>query len=913
MPDNTDHRTDLYLVDGSSYLYRAYYAIRQGLSNSAGMPTGAVYGITSMLLKILKDKNPRSIAIVWDAKGPVFRHALYDNYKANRPPMPEDLRYQVPWVRQVVEAMGLPQLEMEGYEADDIIATLATAIDDRTVVIVSGDKDLSQLASERVIIWDNMKNKVLSGKSLLEETGIEAPRLLDVQALSGDTADNIPGVKGIGPKTALKLIREYGSIENLYENIDRLPKGKMKERLIKSREEVKLWKRLVTLARDVPVSVDPGQYLRRSPSHSDLVKIFHELEFSRLLKDLKETFPDIEDKDDIKRDKQDKVNISYDRYENIFDEDSLRNWVEKIKLQGRVCIDTETTSHLPSRAKLVGISMCVTPPEACYIPVGHISEEQQIPLDAVKKILGPVLADREIKKTGQNIKYDIIVLERAGFKVRGVDFDTMIASYLIDPAGAHGLDALSMNLLNHKMISFKEVTSGIKGEGKFAKVRVKEAVKYACEDAHVTRLISDILKKRLKEEGVVKLFNEVEMPLVPILADMEMAGIHVDINDLERLSKELEKELESIKIEIFELAGEKFNINSPAQLSHILFEKLKLPPGKKTKKKTGYSTDIEVLTALAKVHPLPAAIVEFRNTAKLKSTYVDSLKGLVNPETNRIHTSFNQTVTGTGRLSSSEPNLQNIPVSKEKGRSIRRLFTATTGNIFLSADYSQIDLRVLAHYAHDKTLVNAFRNGKDIHTETASEIFQVHPDLVTSEMRRAAKSVNFGIVYGMSAYGLSKELDISRKEAATFIDRYFNRYPGVKKFMEAIVEQTRKTGYAETIAGRKRFLPEINSKNRQRREFAERQAINTPVQGSAADIIKLAMIKIFDKIVKPRHEVRLLLQVHDELLFEGPVELVYKSIYEIKKLMEEPVKLEVPLEVVLKTGINWADMEEYDT
>lgn len=908
--DKKKLQSSVYLIDGSSYLYRAYYAIKQRLSNSHGMPTGAVYGIVSMLLKILKEKKPDYIMVVWDAKGPVFRHDIYKDYKANRPSMPEDLTVQVPFVRDVVEAMGISQIEYPGYEADDIIATLTDSLAEESIVIISGDKDLKQLASERTVIWDTMKDSLTSRKTILEENGIEPVQLLEVQALAGDSSDNIPGIQGVGLKTALKLVKKFGTVENLYANLDKLPEGKLKIRLQEGSSDINLWKNLVRLARNVPISTRLEDCSRRPPSHSQLLKIFNNLEFSRLIKDLHDTFPEMVDCPSA----QTTVDqVSSEGYELVTRESELKKWIEKINISKSLTIDTETTSHLPIKASLVGISICVSPPEACYIPIGHISEKPQLSLQKVRKMLFPIISDPGIKKTGQNIKYDSIVLERHGFIVNGISFDTMIASHLFDPSGKHSLDALSLKFLNHKMISFKEVTSGIKEEGKFARVEIKKALEYSCEDSHTTSLLAKIFQKKLKDENLEKTFNEIEIPLIPILASMEIAGINVDLNALETLSLSLEKEIEVVAETVTELAGEKFNLNSPAQLAYILFEKLKLSPLKKTRKKTGYSTDIEVLKTLSQKHPLPAAILEFRNLTKLKNTYVDALKALVNPETGRIHTSFNQTVTATGRLSSSEPNLQNIPVTREEGRNIRKVFTAPAGSLLLSADYSQIDLRVLAHYCLDETLLKAFREKADIHTETAAEIFQVDCRLVTQEMRRAAKSVNFGIIYGMSAYGLSKELDIPRNDAEIFIERYFERYPGVKKFIKRITEQTRQKGYVTTIGGRKRFLPDINSKNRHIREFAERQAVNTPIQGSAADILKLAMIKIFDKIIQSNEKLKILLQVHDELLFEGPEDLINKTAPEIKKLMEQAMVLEVPMEVVVKTGANWAEMKKYDS
>ncbi len=882
----------LFLIDGSSYLYRAYFAIRQPLTTHKGLPTKAILGVTNMLWKVLREKDPKYVAMIWDAKGPTFRHDLYPEYKANRPEMPDDLSIQIPYVRKVVDALGIAQLEKEGYEADDIIATLVTRLKDQNILIVSGDKDLLQLVSPMVTIWDPMKDERIDLDTFKERFHIAPEKLLDVMALSGDTSDNIPGVPGIGPKTALKLIQKYGSLEALFEHVDEI-KGKTGERIRENMDRIQLWKRLVSLSRQVEVPSDINQFVRRPPDQRLLRNIFQELEFTRFLKEM---LPE--------------KTISFEDYELVQSKESLSRWAEKIKKNGEVVIDTETTSEFAMRARLVGISLCVTPPHACYIPVGHQTNEPQLSLEEVAQVLGGIFADPAIAKTGQNIKYDLIVLKKHALDLNGVSGDTMIASYLLNPTKRqHNLAQIAQEVLGHKMISFKEVTANRSKANNFASVELARARDYSCEDVHVTSLVKEVLWQRLKESGLWELFHQVEVPLIDVLAKMEMHGILVDTNGLNQLSEEFSHSLNKLENEIYTVAGQHFNINSPKQLAEILFEKLKLPQIKKTKKKTGYSTDMEVLSELSKQHVLPGLIVRYRNLAKLNSTYVDGLRRMVHPETGRIHTSFNQTVTATGRLSSSDPNLQNIPVRSKEGRRIRALFVAEEGKLLLSADYSQIDLRVLAHYSGDKTLIEAFKRGEDIHTRTAAEVFDTSQDLVTPDMRRAAKTVNFGIIYGMSAYGLAKELGIDRKEAKDFITRYFNRYPGVKRYMDEIVKSAREKGYVTTILGRRRYIPDLRSRTRAVREFAERTAINTPIQGSAADIIKLAMLRVDKNLTEMECDSALVLQVHDELVLEVRKDELEKVANMVKETMETVVELAVPLTVNIGWGKDWANLK----
>ncbi len=891
MDQKIDDNT-LLLIDGSSYIYRAYFAIRQTLTTHKGFPTKAIYGVTNMLIKVLKEKDPKYVAVVWDAKGPTFRHELYPDYKANRPPMPDDLSVQIPYIRKVVESLGFPQLEMDGYEADDIIATIVRRMPEQRIIIVTGDKDLLQLVSERVSIWDPMKDEYIDLATVRERFGLEPGQFTDVMALSGDTSDNIPGIPGVGPKTAQKLIRTHGSLDALLKSLDSL-KGKLKERIEENASRLPLWKKLVSLSTEVDVPTELEFFVRRPPDQKKLRELFKELEFTSFLRELA----------------PEKI-ISFENYRVITEERELREWMDEVKACGSVVLDTETTSEFPMQAELVGISMCVRPPEAVYVPVGHQTTEPQMSLEAVREVLGPVFADSGVEKVGQNIKYDLLVLWNHGMELEGIAGDTMVASYLLNPSRhQHNLGEIAQEVLGYKMISFKEITSSQKGKRNFAKVPVALARDYSCEDVHVTALVKEVLWERLKEADLWDLFTRVEVPLILVLARMEKAGILVDRDGLEELSREFSQRLLTMEGEIYELAGHEFNINSPKQLQEVLFVELKLPQKKKTRKKTGFSTDIEVLKDLAQHHPLPQKIIEYRNLAKLKSTYVDGLRRMLNPKTGRVHTSFNQTVTATGRLSSSDPNLQNIPVRTEEGRRIRALFVAPKGHVLMSADYSQIDLRVLAHYSRDTALVDAFRKGEDIHRRTASEIYGVVPELVSPEMRRVAKTVNFGIIYGMSPFGLARELGIPRHIAKEFIEKYFRRYPGVKRYMEEVVKEARKRGYVTTILGRRRYIPDLHSKARTVREFAERIAINTPIQGSAADIIKLAMLHVDQKLKEQGDHARILLQVHDELVLEVPEGMVDEISAMVKGTMESVVELEVPLVANVGWGPNWVEVK----
>jgi len=893
------NRPEVYLVDGSAYIYRAYHAIRP-LSNSSGLPTHAVYGFTTILRRILREKKPQCLAVAWDTKGPVFRHRLYPEYKANRPPMPEDLVPQISYIHKVVDAYNIFSMEHEDLEADDLIASATRRLVENgcRVMIVSGDKDLLQLVSEQVTLWDPMSDKLMDEAAVEKKYGVRPVQLLDYLALTGDSADNIPGVPGVGPKTAQKLIAAYGSLEGLYAEVDGLKKSKMKERIIAHKDDAFLSRDLIRLFEDAEVQGEPEAYVVGDPDTDKLRELLTELEFSSLLAA------------DAPAQK-----VDTDSFVLVQTEKQLEVLVELLAKADRLVVDTETSSLEALTADLVGISLCVDTSKAWYIPCGHRDVEgallsDQLGKEVVISALRPFLENRSLAKVGHNLKYDWTVLsnpDNGGVVMRGPLCDTMIGAWLLEPGRrSYKLDDLCREI-DIEMTSFAEVTKGLSGDGIFGKVGLEQAKNYSCEDVYGTLRLFELQQPNLEELGLWKLFAEVEGPLVPVLAQMERQGILVDQEHLQQLSVEFHQRLLVLEQQIYKVAGKEFNINSSQQLAEILFDDLGLPRGRKTK--TGYSTDVKVLEKLSLKHELPALILQYRNLAKLKSTYVEKLSYLAALDEGRIHTSFNQCGTATGRLSSSKPNLQNIPIRTSEGRRIRSTFVAGDGLLLLSGDYSQIDLRVLAHYSGDPVLVEAFRSGRDIHRKTASEIFSVSPELVTGEMRRVAKTINFGIVYGMSSFGLAAQLQVSRKEAQTFIDRYFELYAGVKTFMETIVEQAEEDGFVTTLLGRRRQLPEIHSRNRARREFARRTAINTPIQGTAADIIKLAMLEVDRVLVAEDLQGRMILQIHDELVLEVPGQEVEKTSKLLKQSMENVLSLAVPLTVNLQAGQNLG-MEE---
>ncbi|MGD9135486.1 MAG: DNA polymerase I [Desulfobacterales bacterium] len=882
----------IYLIDGTAYIYRAYHAIRS-LSNSRGLPTNAVYGFTRMLIKLMEDRSPEYIAMFFDAKGSTFRHEMYADYKANRPPMPEDMVVQLPYIKEVTAAFNLPIMEMAGFEADDLIGTVARQAEKAgySVVIVTGDKDFMQLVSDRTIIWDPMKENIISPQTIEEKFGIEPRQMIDVQGLSGDTADNIPGVPGIGQKTAISLIKSYHSMEGVYEKLNTITRKKLRENLENFKDQAFLSRKLVTIQKRAPLTLDPKKFKVTAPKRDKLAELFKQLEFRQL----QQAFPE-------------QADLSHKDYQAVMTLANLEKLISRLESVERFALDTETTSTNPMQAELVGLSFAICAHQAFYIPCAHnyLGAPDQLNLNTVLNRLKPVLENPAIEKIGQNIKYDWMVLSRYGIDLAGVAFDTMLASYLLDPSKrAHNLDQIALDFLGHKAITFEQVAGKGKHAVLFSQVALDQATPYACEDADITLMAYEVLNAKLKDLDLDKLMATVEMPLVPVLLHMEMRGTGLDLESLTQLSRSFRQQLDALEGSIYGLAGETFNINSSQQLGRILFDKLKLPIQKKTKKKTGYSTDVNVLTTLAEYHELPALILKHRTLAKLKSTYTDALIELVNPKTGRIHTSYNQTVTATGRLSSSDPNLQNIPIRTEEGRKIRRAFIPQRDWHLVSADYSQVELRILAHYSEDEILMKAFAEDEDIHTRTACEVFQISAEALSDELRRQAKAINFGIIYGMSAFGLSKQLEISRKMAQTFIDQYFQRYSGVKRFLERTIAEARDTRQTSTLLGRIRILSEINSRNHIIRQAAERTAINTPIQGSAADLIKVAMIQVSNALREKDFKSAMLLTVHDELVFEVPPDELKPVSRLVRKTMEGVWKLKVPLKINISHGQNW--------
>ena len=885
----------VYLVDGSAYIYRAYHAITP-LTNANGLFTHAALGFINTIQRILKEKKPSHLAVAFDLKGPTFRHKMYPDYKANRPAMPDDLSCQIPYIHDLVAALGIPTLKQETMEADDLIAAAARRLSQQgiPVVIVSGDKDLLQLANEHISNWEPMKDVVMDQNYILQKYDIPVERLLDFFALVGDKSDNVPGVTGVGPKTASKLLNEYGSLDNLLANLDRLKKSKLKENLINQQDMALLSRDLIRLKEDIDVPLELAAYAIASPDEERLRSLYEELEFKRQLQELGGAEQQV----------RSFVTDSFHLVQNL---DELSQLAAMLAEQPFLVIDTETTSLNQLEAGLVGISLAVKGTEAWYIPIAHVNDEGirqpgQIDLADVQHHLGPILANPDVAKIAHNMKYDLRILAHHDLALAGSLHDTLLVSYLLDPSRrSHKLDDLCLEFLGITMTSFAQATNKDKRPDAFAYVEPLAACHYSCEDVAATLQLWAKLHQRLEELAMWDLYTEVEMPLVPILAEMEESGVLVDEASLHTLSAEFKGKLEVLAQSIFELAGEEFNINSPKQLGVILFETMGLPHGKKTKS-GGYSTNVKVLEKLAPYHELPAAVLEYRSLSKLKSTYADGLSSQIQPITGRIHTSYNQAVTATGRLSSSNPNLQNIPIRTAEGQRIRSAFIAPSGSTFVAADYSQIDLRVLAHYCQDEALLRAFRSNQDIHNQTAAEIFRVNAMLITDDMRRVAKSINFGIVYGMSAFGLAAQLKISRKEAQTFINRYFDHYAGVKSFMATIVEQAKEQGFVTTLLGRRRYLADIASKNKNRREFAERTAINSPIQGTAADIMKLATIKAHQALQHHKLQTKMVLQIHDELVFETPLDEVDHLISLMKEVMESVLELDVPLLVNISTG-----------
>lgn len=874
---------NLYLIDGNSYVYRAFYAIR-GLQNSKGFPTNAIYGFTNMLLKIIREKRPDGIMISFDSPVPTERHRLFEAYKAQRPETPGDLVKQLPYIRKIIDAFNIKVLEIPGYEADDILCTIAKKASERgiDVFIVTADKDMLQIINERINIYDPMKDRILNSEYVKERYGVTPERIPELMALAGDSVDNIPGVKGIGEKTAQELLRDSGSLDELIKHPERIKKERLRNLIKENIDLIKLSRELAVIRADVPLEFDISECAIKEPKWQDMLTLFRELEFISLMKLIPST--------EAKRE-----------YETIYEIVGLNELIKRI--EGPFSIDIETTGRDPLKDKVIGIALCADKGKAFYIPFSHFGLDRQISKEEGLNALKGLLKEKDLPKIGHNLKFDLSFLKQEGINVSGMLYDTMIASYLLNPnRPSHNLEEVAFEYLSYRKKTFPEI---IGKRSSFAEVPIDEATVYASEDAALAYELKDILFQKLKEEGLEEVYRDIEMPLIDVLIDMEMAGFMIDVDKLEDMSKEIERELESIQRRIFFLAGEEFNINSPKQLSRVLFQSLGLKPGKKTK--TGFSTELSVLEDLAEFHELPREILNYRSLSKLKSTYTDVLPNLVNPLTGRVHTTFNQTVTATGRLSSSEPNLQNIPVKGEWGRRMREAFIAEPGNLIISADYSQIELRILAHLSKDESLIDAFFSERDIHARTASELFNVGIESVTQDMRRVAKTVNFGIVYGISPFGLSEALNISREEAKRYIDSYFERHRGVRDYIEKTLREAYERGYVKTIFGRKRPIPELKSKTSTTRQLGERLAINSPIQGTAADIIKIAMINIWRSIREKGLKTKMILQVHDELVFEVPLDEAEEMSNLVKDKMEGVVALSVPLKVEVGMGKNWAE------
>ncbi len=897
----------LFLIDGSAIFYRAYFAfIRNPLINSKGENTSATYGFVNSLLKIIRDENPDYIAVAFDTKQPTFRHEAYPEYKSTRAKMPDELVEQLPRIRQAVEALNIPYFELDGYEADDVIGTIARKAAEKGLEVwcVTGDKDFFQLVNDNIKIYNPKPTadaaEKLGPKEVKEKFGVPPELVVDKLALMGDSSDNVPGIPGIGPKTADNLLAQFGSLEKILSDYERIKAKGVREKVRANLDKAKLSKELVTIHTDLPIEVDLKQLERRPINYEQVKKLFLELEFNRLLKQL---LPENESGDVPEKEPEQKVS-----YTAITSLDELKELLKKLSDVKEVAVDTETTSLHSLQAELVGVSLCARAGESYYLPMAHTATpEKNLPFDAALEELKTFLENKKVQKIGQNIKYDIEVLHRYGVDISPVSFDTMLASYILDPSSRqHSLDFLALKHFDYQMQPISDLIGSGKKQKSFATVPVDKATFYAAEDADYTYRLRGVLAPKLHDQGFHDLYYNIELPLIKVLVAMEEAGVKVDKEFLSRLSKEMDKKIAALKKEIFEIAGGEFNINSTQQLAHVLFEKLSLPTKGKTAKKTGYATDVRVLEELAQIHPFPKLILDFRQLMKLKNTYIDAIPKLINPETGRVHTSFNQTVTATGRLSSTEPNLQNIPVRTEEGRQIRKAFVPRDEDYkLLVADYSQIELRILAHYSKDKGLIEAFRKGEDIHARTAAEVYGVALEDVTPAMRRVAKTANFAIIYGVTAYGLTQQTDMSVEQAKEFIDTYFERYPGILNYIESTKQFAREKGYVTTLFNRRRYIPEINDKNHSVRQFAERTAINTPIQGTAADMIKVAMLKIYDKMKKMRS--LMVLQVHDELVFDVHKEELDELKKIVKTKMEKAVKLTVPIVVDIGVGENWLD------
>ncbi len=902
----------LFLIDGSAMYYRSYFAFsRNPLINSKGENTSATFGFLNSLLKIIDQEHPEYMAIVFDTKEPTFRHNIYKEYKATREKMPDEMAAQFPRLVETLKAANFVLLEKEGYEADDIIGTLATrfAGEGIDVYIVSGDKDMAQLVNGHVFLYNLKKQdepEILDRQKVVEKYGVEPEQIVDWLALMGDKSDNIPGVPKVGEKTAASLLKQFGSIENLYKNLDKITKETLRKNLEAAREQVQIARQLTTIDTNVPIDVKLEDLKFRMWDMEKVAPILQELEFRGIANRMKALSQGQDGALELQKFKAENV-----QYQLIESEQEFQNILNQLKKQKEFVFDLETSSLDFLEAQIAGIALCWAEGKASYVAIGH--ESKGLSPDHVLQQLKTIFADPQIRKIGQNIKYDAMIMEQHGIPVKNLFFDTMIASYLINPTGQHNLDYLAEHYLNYKMIPIEDLI-GKKGKNqkKMTDLAAGFVYQYGCEDADITYRIYQILKKDLQKHGMEKLFYELEMPMVHVLMQMEMHGVKVDRELLKKLSDELGEKIKALEQKVYQMAGETFNLNSPQQMGVILFDKLQihkeLGMRKPSKTKTGqYSTSERTLERYS-AHPLVADIMEYRKLIKLKNTYLDALPQLINPKTGRIHTSYNQTVTATGRLSSSNPNLQNIPIRTDLGREIRRAFIPSREDyVILSADYSQIELRIMAHLSGDERMIENFKKNLDIHAATAALIFGIPVQEVTPDHRRKAKEINFGIIYGMSEYGLANRLNISTDEAKEFIADYFATYPKIGEFMRRMIEEARQKGYVETILGRRRYLPEIRNQNRQIREFAERTAINTPIQGSAADLIKKAMINMQTFIESSKFPAQMLLQVHDELVFEVQEKRAEEFAKQVKQIMEGAMKLRVPLVVDCGIGKNWLE------
>ncbi|EPG3957846.1 DNA polymerase I [Klebsiella oxytoca] len=917
----------LILVDGSSYLYRAYHAFPP-LTNSAGEPTGAMYGVLNMLRSLILQYQPTHAVVVFDAKGKTFRDELFEHYKSHRPPMPDDLRAQIEPLHAMVKAMGLPLMAVPGVEADDVIGTLAREAEKvgRPVLISTGDKDMAQLVTPGITLINTMTNTILGPDEVVTKYGVPPELIIDFLALMGDFSDNIPGVPGVGEKTAQALLQGLGGLDTLYAEPEKIAgltfRGAktMAAKLEQNKEVAYLSYQLATIKTDVELDLGCEDLLVEQPVADELLTLFKKYEFKRWITDVESgkwmqakgaksaARPLAAAADVAEAEEETATVLSAENYVTILDEQTLLTWIENLKKAPLFAFDTETDSLDNVSANMVGLSFAIEPGVAAYVPVAHdyLDAPDQIPRDRVLELLKPLLEDDKVLKVGQNLKYDRGILANYGIELRGIAFDTMLESYILDSvAGRHDMDSLSDRWLKHKTITFEEIAGKGKNQLTFNQIALEEAGRYAAEDADVTLQLHLKMWPELQQnEGPLNVFKNIEMPLVPVLSRVERNGVKIDPAVLHAHSQEIAKRLIELEKKAYDIAGEEFNLSSPKQLQTILFEKQGIKPLKKTPGGAP-STSEEVLEELALDYPLPKVILEYRGLAKLKSTYTDKLPLMISPKTGRVHTSYHQAVTATGRLSSTDPNLQNIPVRNEEGRRIRQAFIAPEDYLIVSADYSQIELRIMAHLSRDKGLLTAFAEGKDIHRATAAEVFGLPLESVSSEQRRSAKAINFGLIYGMSAFGLARQLNIPRKEAQKYMDLYFERYPGVLEYMERTRTQAKEQGYVETLDGRRLYLPDIKSSNGARRAGAERAAINAPMQGTAADIIKRAMIAVDGWLLSEKPRVRMIMQVHDELVFEvhkDDLEAVAKKIHE---LMESSTTLAVPLLVEVGSGENW--------